>query len=73
MNHDDGWNGIKYQQGEPETGERNNIAGRDVMMAVSIYSLSNLFRIYLLRRYIHIFLGEEMEERSHHRPYESYK
>lgn len=33
------------------------------MMAVSIYSLSNLFRIYLLRRYIHIFLGEEMEER----------
>ena len=30
-------------------------------MTVAIYSLGNLFRIYLLRRYIHIFLGEEME------------
>ena len=32
-------------------------------MAVMIYSLSNLFRIYLLRRYIQIFLGEGMEEK----------
>ncbi len=33
------------------------------MIKIVIYSLSNLFRIYLLRKYIQIFLEEEMEEK----------
>lgn len=33
------------------------------MIKIVIYSLSNLFRIYLLRKYIQIFLGDEMEDK----------